>query len=149
MNTTSVFTHCHPQLLTRHLTRIAVLRWLFKTSQEPAYFNSQTFTTIKQIKLSNCKSGIQKIWQRFEFHLKKSNMSQAASQKIQTSNLFNRRENCWTCAKKPAKLNNSDKGQLSLEQKRNKNNFGWYRQRFEFFEDSAIGYNFSQQGRAG
>ena len=33
-------------------------------------------------------------------------MSQTASQETQTSNLFKRQENCWKCAKKPAKLNN-------------------------------------------
>ena len=42
-------------------------------------------------------------------------MSQIVSQETQTSNLSKRRENCWTCAKKHAKLNNltvySDKGQ--------------------------------------
>ena len=32
-------------------------------------------------------------------------MSQTASQK-KPSNLSKRRENCWTCAKNPAKLNN-------------------------------------------
>ena len=33
-------------------------------------------------------------------------MLQAGSQETQTSNLSKRRENCWTCTKKPAKLNN-------------------------------------------
>ena len=49
--------------------------------------------------------------------MKKS--SQTASQENQTSNLSKKRENCWTCDKKPTKLNNlsvySDKGQLSLK----------------------------------
>ena len=54
-----------------------------------------------------------------------------ASRETQSSNLSKRRENCWTRGKKPAKLNNSSvysyKGQLLLEQKLNKNHFGWYR----------------------
>ena len=43
----------------------------------------------------------------------------------------------------------SDKGQLSLVQKLKKNHLGWYRQMFEFFEDSAIGYDFLPHGLAG
>ena len=48
-------------------------------------------------------------------------MSQTASQETQTSKLSKRRESCWTCAKKQAKLKTtcmivySDKGQISLE----------------------------------
>ena len=57
-------------------------------------------------------------------------------------NLAERRENVWTSAKKPAKLNNlslySDKWQLSLEYKLNKNNFDSHIQWFEFIEDSTM-----------
>ena len=78
-------------------------------------------------------------------------MSQTASQETQTSNLSERRENFWMCAKKPAKLNNLslflNKWQLSLEWKLNKNHFDLYIQWLEFSEDSAMvkpsnkGYN--------
>ena len=33
-------------------------------------------------------------------------MLQTASQETETSNLSKELENCWTCAKKPAKLDN-------------------------------------------
>ena len=71
------------------------------------------------------KSG--KVLNSSEKQKNRSQMSQIASQETQTSDLFKRREIFWTCAKKPAKSLGrvySDKWQLSLEQKLNKNHFG-------------------------
>ena len=70
-------------------------------------------------------------------------MSQSASQKTQTSNLFKtkRQESFWTCAKKPAKLdnlNNYHKQQFSPEQMPNKDHFDLYIQLFAFIEDTVI-----------
>ena len=100
------------------------------------------FATIEQINFNNCKSGVQKSGECLNSILKNQTEKlikngQTASQETQSSNLSKRRENCWTCAKKPAKLSNLRVYTLI------KDNFRWSKNSIKIIlVDTGSGLNF-------